>query len=91
MGPGVSMGGQVGQAVIGLATSAAVLLALSGRRRARRAAALLGLMAQPAWFAAVQWPEQWGLMVATCACTAAWCAGVWFNRPPRPGQGPGAG
>jgi len=77
------MGAQIAQVVIGLVTSAAVLLALSGKQRARLIASLLGLAAQPAWFAAVKLPEQWGLMAAAIACTAAWCAGVWMNRPPR--------
>ena len=68
------------QVVIGLATSTAVLLALSGKRRARLIASVLGLAAQPAWFVAIQWPEQWGLMIASISCNAAWCAGVWMNR-----------
>jgi hypothetical protein len=73
------MGSQIIQVVIGLATSTAVLLALSGKRRARLIASLLGLAAQPAWFAAVNWPEQWGLMTAAIACTAAWVSGICLN------------
>lgn len=64
------------QLVIAACGIASVWLSQSRRFTARRWAAPIGLLAQPAWLWAAWQAGQWGIFVLSIVYTAAWIRGI---------------
>ena len=63
-------------AACGLAT---VWLSQCRSHRARRWAAPIGLIAQPAWIYASWQAQQWGILILSVVYAAGWARGIWTH------------
>lgn len=73
----------IGQAVITVCGIASLWLSQAESREQRRWAPIVGLLAQPFWFAATVSAQQWGMAALTLVYAAGWARGIytyWIRR-----------